>query len=197
MKSRIFLCVVMGCLLLACASTVVSSSEREKEASNSEVDPLSNWTDQLQAQERGEGVAYLKAITEAARRLDDVSDDEIDRRLLEQAERLIEEQRWVQFIGKLMPTDCNRKLPWPRVADQTLRVGALVGINTGYINLALRPDASRQSRQEAVVKVEKEVPVITAARVKFANDVLTKVFAMTPIREYRGVDRIRQALEGQ
>ena len=69
--------------------------------------------------------------------------------------------------------------PWRLVADDLGKLDFLLVTNLANIKLSLNPDGyPRQSQQEAVIRIEKELPVIKAHRIATAKAVMEKVYEM-------------------
>jgi hypothetical protein len=157
---------------------------------------LSRWTDHSQAGSKGEGIEYIKAVSETAKALDSLPIDELHARVLPLVDALGEEARWTNFITAMLPVDCIRKLSWQSVLKNDIpHQQVLVGENLGNIKVALDL-ASRQRLQEAIVQAEHELPIIKQGRITMSENFLVKVLGSSVIRaDVSAADEIKEMLK--
>jgi len=150
-------------------------------------DVFERWTDWHVADQNGEGVEYIRAVSAAAQKLENLDDSDLDGRLKALVEPLAEEARWMVFYKTPQGHDCLRTLPWQKVQAQMLRYEVLVSWDLGELNRALAPNASMQLKRETIVLVERELPVIRSLRLELVEGILKDVYEVPTI--LRGAER--------
>src|SRR5690606_3456696 len=170
--SLALLLAVGGCMALTQSN---QGDQREIEWAFEELD---RWTDLYQAVAQRQTSEDNRAVARAARSLDHLPDEEIRQHLLATMDELAEADRWYQFLHTpRFIINCIRELPWRLVADDLGKLDFLLVTNLANIKLSLNPDGyPRQLQQEAVIRIEKELPVIKAHRIATAKAVMEKVY---------------------